>query len=382
MEKSFKYRIYPNAEQATLIQKTFGCVRFIYNHFLAKRQEVYDMNEQTLNYYQCALELTKLKQEKEWLYEVENAALQNALRNLDRAYQKFFQGLKVGNFIGYPKFKRKRDNHKSYTSRFAPSGTDGGNIAVIDTDRIKLPKLGLVKAVIDRPIRGRILNATISQNPSGQYHVAVCCTDVVPDSLPRTGNSIGIDLGIRKLVVTSNGMVILNPKHLKQSEHKLRKMQQLLSRKTKGSKNYIKTRIKLAKIHQKIRNQRNHHLHKVSIHLVREYDIICVESLIIPRMQAVEPGQKSKNINRSIHDVAWGELVRQLEYKAEWYDKKLVKVGKFYASSQTCYECGKVDKDITVPLVRKWQCKQCGVIHDRDINAAKNILREGLRLAK
>ncbi len=365
MEKTYKFRIYPNKTQEILIQKTFGCVRFVYNHFLNKRIETYEKSKHSISYSECSKELTQLKKEKEWLKEPDKCSLQNALKYLDTAYKNFFSRQKTG----YPKFKSKKNRHKSYKTN-----ATNNNIQFLKT-KIKVPKLGKIKIRDNRHIiDGRIINATITQVPSGKYYISLCCTDVPKPKADKTNKYVGLDLGIKDFIVTSDAVKYSNPKYLCSSLNKLAMLQRSLSRKTRGGTNWEKNRIKVAKLHDKIANQRSDMLHKISHQLIREYDIICLEDLQVSNMI------KNHKLARNIADVSWSEFMRQLEYKAEWFDKVIVKIEKFYPSSQLCHVCGYKNTEVKDLKVREWDCPQCRTYHDRDVNAAMNILNEGLKI--
>ena len=363
MERSYEIRIYPNARQRELIGRTFGCCRYVYNRVLAMRQEEYGRNGKSrgIGSYMTQLPVWK-KTDAPFLAEVDSMALQQSLRDLDRAYQNFFRN---PGRTGFPKFRSKHAGRRSYRTNMA---------CVPDPRHVKLPKLGLVKARVSRRIEGRVLSATVKQVPSGRYFVCLCCTDCPePEAAPGAIAVLGIDAGVHDLMARSDGVKVANPKSLARSERKLARAQRRLSRKKKGSRRRARQRIRVARIHERIANQRKDAIHKATTEAVRESQAIAVEDLDVRGME------QNRRLAKSVADASMSEMARQLEYKCSWYGRRFVKVGRFYPSSKTCSACGQVNQAVVLG-VEAWTCPVCGCRHDRDLNAALNIAQEGARL--
>ena len=361
MNKSFKVRIYPNKEQKLLLEKTFGANRFICNYFLNLKPKLYEFYKINLSYNNSSKALTELKKQKTWLKQVEAVSLQQTLRDLDSAYQNFFVGKSK-----YPNFKRKQDKNSYRTNQSIK----------INNRYITIPKIGMLryrdKYKLEECNISKIYNVTISKTPSGNYFASISAeVDII--TFEKTNRSCGIDLGLKDFLIFDTGEKINNPKILKNLEKKYRKLAKAVSRKQLKSNNRNKARIKLVKFHEKITNIRKDFLHKLSTQLIKNYDIICIEDLCFK-------GFMKSNKAKSYQDVSQSEFVRQLEYKANWYGKTISKIDRFYPSTQLCSECGFKNPALKDTNIREYDCPECGTRHDRDINAAINILREGLRI--
>lgn len=361
MNKAYKFRIYPNAEQRIMLAKTFGCVRFIYNRMLSDKIKYYEETKQKLNNTPA-----QYKKEFEWLKEVDSLALANAQMNLQTAYNNFFRSPKVG----FPKFKSKKSSRRSYMTNCV-----NGNI-VVENGRLKLPKIGFVKLKQHRfiPAYYKLKSVTVSQTPSGKYYASILFEYENQVQEQDLHNFLGLDFSMRGLYKDSNGNEPQYPRYYRQAEKRLKREQRKLSHMQKGSKNRDKQRIKVAKLHEKVVNQRKDFLHKRSRQIVGAYDCVCIEDLDMKAMS------QALNFGKSVSDNGWGMFVTFLKYKLEELGKRLVKVDKFFASSQICNVCGYKNTAAKNLSVRAWDCPECGTHHDRDINAAINIRNEGMRI--
>ncbi len=356
--KSYKFRLLPTEDQSVLLSKHFGCIRFVYNHFLKEKQDHYLLNKKTLNYNTCAGNLVKMKREGfEWLKEVNSQSLQSALMNLETAYGNFFKKRSK-----FPKFKSKKSNYDSFT---CPASV------VVNKNTVELPKFKEgIRFIKHREIKGKICSATVSRTPTGKYYISILTEQEPTKHFEKTEKNIGIDLGIKDFAITSEGQRYTNPKFLYKFQRKLKTAQQHLSRKQKGSKSREQARLKVARIHEKITNSRNDMQHKVSMSLIRKYDMIALEDLNVKGMV------KNHCLAKAISDSSWSSFVTKLEYKAKWYGKTVIKIDRFFPSSKTCSDCGHINQGLTLD-VRNWVCV-CGTKHDRDVNASNNILKRAL----
>ena len=360
--RGYKYRAYPNKEQREFFSKNFGCCRFVYNHYLVKRKATWEEWHDTMSFSETCKDLSHfLKKEKDWLKEADSSALQQSLRHLDNAYQNFFKKRS-----GYPKFKKKR-SEQSYRTM------NNSNSIRIEGDHIKLPKAGRVKIVNTRSFEGRISSATVTRTASGRYYISLQVEEEF-ETLPNGGGMLGIDAGLTDLYTDSDNNKIINPKTLTKHEKRIRRLQRSLSRKEKGSKNREKARKRLAREHEKVADIRNDFQHKITHRLANDNQVVCIEDLNVKGMM------KNHKLARSISDASWSELFRKLEYKMEDRGGILIKVPRTYPSSQLCSCCGSQNSKVKDLSIRAWTCPECGAVHDRDVNAAVNILAKGLEM--
>jgi putative transposase len=365
MEKAYRYRMYPTTEQESLLRRTIGCVRLVYNKALAARTEAWYERQERIDYVQTSKLLTGWKKEEDlnFLNKVSSVPLQQGLRNLQKAFTNFWAGR-----AQYPNFKKKHNGGSAEFTKSAFRWKDG--------------QIFLAKCSEPLPIRwSRQIPSgcspstiTVKLDARGYWFVSLLVDDPAVKPLPKTDKSIGLDLGITSLMATSDGVKIANPKHLKRLHKKLRRVQKALSRKQKGSNNRQKAKVKVAQVHGQIADARQDFLQKLTTQLVRENQTIVVEDLAVKNMV------KNHKLAQAISDASWGELTRQLAYKCQWYGRKLVKIDRWFPSSKRCGNCGHIVE--TMPLnVREWDCPKCGTNHDRDLNAAKNILAAGLAVS-
>ena len=377
--KAYRYRIYPTKEQEKLIIKTFGCARFVYNYFLALTEHIYEETGKTVTHRERSAMLPKLRngERTDFIKEVDSIALQASLEDLDDGYKRFFTGQNQK-----PKFKEKADSVQSYTTKVVTRNGKSINIWIED-DKIRLPKLGFVKMKNTRDPLGRIINVTVRRKSSGHFFASVLVEEEVY-ALQKTGSSIGIDLGLKEFAILSTGEKIENPRFYRVQEEKLAKAQRILKRRERRAKergvdpetvkNYLKAKQKVAEINEKIANQRKDFAQKLSTILVKNHDLICVEDLKAKNLL------KNHCLAKSIQDAGWRLFVALLEYKCRWYGKELSRISQWFPSSQLCSSCG-AHTGKKALSVREWDCPACGKHHDRDLNAALNILREGTRVS-
>ena len=369
--KAYKLRIYPTDSQRELIEKTFGCTRYIYNNFLAERKNKYEESKTKVHVYEQLKELTDLKREKEWLREIDSCALQACVYNLDDAFQKFFRG------NGYPKFRAKGVHDSFRTNNTLNTYKDKKYESIrIDFNKriITLPKLKEVKFRgyrTTKEIVGKIKSATISKD-GNKYFVSILVEVPFTKYSINPTSIVGLDLGIKNFIVTSNGEKLKN--EVKINEKRLKGLQKWLSRCKPGSKNRYKVKLKIQRLYLKIRNARKHMIYKLANNILKENDIVAVETLDIKSMYQVH------KIAKHLKNLPISEFIRVLKYKSNWLGKKVIEINKYYPSSQCCNRCDYKNEEVKDLSVRKWTCPKCGMIHDRDINASINIMFEGLKI--
>ncbi len=360
-KRAYQYRVYPTDEQKHLLARTFGCARFVYNWALRLRTDAYYKENKRIGYHETSALLTQLKQQEEyaWLTEVSSVPTQQALRHLDKAFRNFFEGR-----AKYPMFKKRRNQQSAEytTSAFKWDGTSLTLAKMTEPLDIRWSR--------PLPDGAKPSTVTVTKDRANRYFVSILVEEDIKQ-LDPVEQSVGADLGLKEFVILSTGEVVGNPKFFHKDEKQLAKAQRRHAKKRKGSKNRAKARVKVAKIHARIADRRRDFLHQLSTRLIRENQTICIESLAVKNMV------KNHSLAKAISDVGWSEFVSQLEYKAAWYGRTLVKIDKWYPSSKRCFDCGHVLDSLSLDI-RVWTCPECGVVHDRDLNAARNIHAVGL----
>lgn len=363
IKRAYKFRFYPTPEQELNLAKTFGCARFAYNYMLRQRTDAWFQRQEKVGYHETSAMLTALKKQSEfaWLNEVSSVPVQQSLRHLQTAFGNFFSRRNK-----YPTFKKK-DGVQSAEYTTSAFKWDGKTLSIAKNGALNIRfSRTIPKAAI-------ITTVTVSKDTAGRYFASMLCTDQVQAKTPIEAK-VGIDLGLSHFAILSTGEKIAAPNTFRKNEEKLAKLQRRLAKKTKGSANRKKAKLKVAKLHAKIADSRKDFLHKLSTRLVNENQVIAIETLAVSNMQ------KNHSLAKSIADASWSEFVRQLEYKSLWYGRELVGIDRWYPSSKRCSDCGHTVAKM--PLnVREWTCPECGTIHDRDINAARNVLAAGLAVS-
>jgi putative transposase len=364
IKRAYRFRFYPTPEQAGMLARTFGCARFAYNHMLRWRTEAWSQRQERVGYHATSAALTALKQTPEhaWLNEVSSVPVQQALRHLQTAFANFF-----AKRAQYPNFRRK----------------DGGQSAEYTTSAFKWDGASLKLAKMEAPLAirwsrtipkgAKVTTVTVSKDTAGRYHVSMLCDDAVA-AKPKAPSKVGVDLGLTHFAILSTGEKIAAPNAFRKNEAKLAKLQRRLAKKQTGSANRLKAKRKVARLHAKTADARRDFLHKLSTRLINENQVIAIESLAVKNMQ------KNRALAKSIGDASWSEFVRQLEYKAQWYGRTLIGIDRWYPSSKRCSDCGHTVAQMPLK-VRSWTCPECGSLHDRDLNAARNVLAAGLAVS-
>ena len=365
--KAYKIRLYPTKCQRVFFNKTMGACRVIYNEMLYKMLFDYNKSKKKYNYYEKYNLFTMLKNKYIWMKEVDSQALAQVYRDLENAYKNYFSHI-----AKLPKLKKKKEKNTYRNCRLY----NNINVLFATNSYIKIPKVGLVKYRQDYDFSKlniqKVYNITVERSKTNKYYCSICVDVEIPE-YEHTGEVIGVDLGIKDLVIDSNENKYSNPKYQIKAEKKIKHLQRLYSKKTKGSKNQEKARLKLATAHEKLSNKRKDNLHKITTKLIKENDVICIENLSVKNMT------KNHKLAKAIQDASFGTLIGMLKYKAAWHNRKIIEIGRFYPSSKLCHCCGHRMSYMGLEI-REWTCPRCKAVHDRDINAAINIKNEGLRI--